>query len=167
MSDKEETKKVTRKAADRVRQRPIDKRPKRVSLRDQRDVLTVNMPDAEDYKFRWVNELDAQGHRIPRLEVAGYQIVPENVVVGHVQAVSGNVSSGAGARKQVGVDATGNPYYATLMRIRKEYWVEDQEAKSEAIRVQMADMRRRVDGEREGYYGETKFEQPQVKAGRH
>ena len=167
MSDEKETKQVTRKAADRVRQRPIDKRPERVSLRDQRDVLTVNMPDALEYKFRWVNELDAKGHRIPRFEVAGYQIVPENVVVGHVQAVSGNVSSGAGARKQSGVDATGNPYYSTLMRIRKEYWVDDQEAKSEAIRVQMADMRRRVDGEREGYYGETKFEQTPVKAGRH
>ena len=168
MSDEKATKKVTRKAADRIRRRPIDARPQRVSLRDQRDVLTVDMPDVADYKFRWVNELDAKGHRIPRFEVAGYQIVPENVVVGHVQAVSGNVSSGAGARKQVGVDATGNPYFATLMRIRKEYWTADQEDKSEAIRVNMADMRRRVGGERDGYYGETTVIQDRtpVKAGR-
>ena len=152
------TEKVTQRGEGRTRLRPEDKRPERVSLRDQRDILTVNMPDAKEYKFRWVNEMDAQGHRIPRFETAGYQIVPENVVVGHIQAVSGNISSGAGARKQVGVDASGHPYFATLMRIRMEYWIEDQDAKREAIEVQMSDMRRNVEGSREGYYGETKIE---------
>lgn len=101
----------------------------RVPVGGQRQRMTVH--DKEDgYVYRWVN--DDPG-RLQRYLDAGYEFVESDTGVGedqqdHGQPVDSTVSMQVGRTRY----ATNGQAY--LMRIRQEYYDEDQEAKREHVR---------------------------------
>lgn len=97
-------------------------RPKRVPLREQlRNLLTVANRDP-GYHYRIVNDTE---DRVARFKMAGYELAPENIGFGDTNK---NDSLGTGSRISVGGGITG-----VLMRIRKEYYEEDQKAEQDDI----------------------------------
>jgi hypothetical protein len=137
------------------------KRPERVPMHKQRSRMTI--PELEerfpDYVFRYVNETDSFGHRIPRLERAGWQVATEVVKVGDEQVKNTNASLGDGARLQVGLDSQGRPRYAVLMCQLREYYDEDQAAKQGLIDEKEAQIFRTLHDKSDGgVYGEVKID---------
>lgn len=98
-------------------------RPKRTSI-SQRNVLTVSGKEA-DYEYRIVND---QGDRIQQFIDAGYELVDANSVrVGDKRV---DKAAAEGTKAQVSV---GKGEKAFVMRIRKEWYNEDQTAKQARV----------------------------------
>ncbi|MEX0932330.1 MAG: hypothetical protein WDZ61_00350 [Parcubacteria group bacterium] len=101
-------------------------RPKRVSLLDQkRDILSVKNKD-DAFEYRWINDVE---NRIERMRIAGYEVVTDDMLEIGERTVEGQASTvGTPVSKLVG-----NGITAYLMRILKEYYIEDQERKQEEL----------------------------------
>jgi hypothetical protein len=86
----------------------------------KRNILSVKGQDP-NYEYRFVNEVE---DRISQFQEAGYEIVPDtSATVGDKRV---NATSSIGSGKQVSV---GQGTKAYLMRIKKEYYEEDQATK--------------------------------------
>lgn len=110
----------------RVAQQPRAEeiRPKRTPI-NGRNILTVQGKDP-NYVYRIVN---ADGDRIAQFEEAGYELVEgKDVKVGDRRLDS---ASAEGSKAQVSVDREGKK--AFVMRIRKEWYEEDQRAKQKQV----------------------------------
>lgn len=121
-----------------------DDRETRVPVSGNRNILTVDGKE-EGFMYRWVKDI---GNRIKRFERAGYEVVKHDVTVGDARAA---VASEPGAA----VTAFGNKEgeKLVLMRIRQEYYDEDQAAKMAEIDAIEAAMGKNV----EGSYGDIKI----------
>ena len=98
-------------------------RPKRTSV-NQRNVLTVSGKDPE-FEYRIVND---QGDRIQQFIDAGYELVDANTVrVGDKRV---DKAAAEGTKAQVTV---GKGEKAFVMRIRKDWYDEDQAAKQARV----------------------------------
>jgi hypothetical protein len=93
---------------------------KRVPIGGNRDILTVDGKE-DGWHYRWVLNL---GNRTRKFQKAGYEFVTHNVIVGDARAGTPEVlgsqveaMSGNGAQKLI------------LMRIKQEWYDEDQAAK--------------------------------------
>jgi len=85
-----------------------------------RNILTVKGKDP-NYEYRIVNDID---DRVAQFQEAGYELVENGAVkVGDKRV---NSASSEGSVKQLSV---GQGTKAYLMRIKKEWYVEDQQAK--------------------------------------
>lgn len=137
-----------------TRERPESQRPQRVPMFEQRSKLNIYVPDGSDkeYVYRIFNETDQFGHRIPRAQLGGWEIAPNSVYVGHPRegGKDENVSLGSGGRVQVGIDQSGQPRYGVVMRLRKEYYDEDQQRKAAAVDQTESSIRRTLDEKTEG-----------------
>ena len=110
----------------RVAQQPRAEeiRPKRTPI-NGRNILTVQGKDP-NYVYRIVN---ADGDRIAQFEEAGYELVEgKDVKVGDRRLDS---ASAEGSKAQVSVDREGKK--AFVMRIRKEWYEEDQAVKAKHV----------------------------------
>lgn len=109
---------------------PIAKAPKGRTTRTrigQRNVLTVSGKD-ENYEYRVVND---KGDRIAMFEDAGYELVDASEVrVGDKRITR---TSPTGSKAEVSV---GQGDKAFVMRIKKEWYKEDQEAKEFQLKKQ-------------------------------
>lgn len=95
-------------------------RPKRTPI-NGRNILTVTGKDP-DYVYRIVNDV---GDRINMFKDAGYELVDSSSVTVGERRV--DVASAEGSKAQVSVGRDGAK--AFVMRIRKEWYEEDQKAK--------------------------------------
>jgi len=122
-------------------------RPTRVPV-GARNVLTVIGKDP-DYEYRIVND---EGDRIAAFQDAGYEIEKASAVrVGDKRV---NNASPEGSLAQVSVSKkTGDK--AFVMKIRKEFYKEDQDAKARKLR-QIEDTIKQPSGD--GKYGSVKIE---------
>jgi hypothetical protein len=103
---------------------PRVQRPQRTPI-NGRNILTVSGKDP-NYVYRIVN---AVGDRIQQFEEAGYELVDnKDVKVGDRRV---NNSSAEGSKAMVSVDKQGTKAY--VMRIRKEWYEEDQLAKQAQV----------------------------------
>ena len=114
---------------------------KRVPIGGKRDILAVRNQDP-NFVYRWVN--DTPG-RIERFKEAGYEVVLQDVEVGH-KTVDRGSKVGSAITRQVGGLLT-----AVCMRIPKEWYDVDQAAKAEAILEQELAMR--AEAESKADYG--------------
>lgn len=106
-----------------------------------RNVLTVKGKDP-DYEYRIVND---QGDRIEQFKEAGYEVVnASDVRIGDKRV---NAATPEGSAAQVSV---GGGDKAVLMRIRKDWYKEDQAAKQQIVDQSEADMKQRA---HDGTYG--------------
>jgi len=123
-------------------------RPARVPI-GQRNVLTVIGKDP-DYEYRIVND---EGDRIASFQDAGYEIEKASAVRVGDSRVDNTSPDGSLAQISVG-RKTGQKAY--LMKIKKDWYKEDQDAKLAHLRRLEDTMKQRPSGE--GNYGSIKIE---------
>jgi len=127
-------------------------RPKRVPINGmERNILSVDGCDPE-YVYRWVLDVSEDGTRIERFKSASYEFAPSDGLTVGDQAVYQSKSKGSVVRAPAGRD--GN--YQYLMRIPKEFYDEDLEAKAAAVDATEQQMKRpSEDGQYGKYDGEA------------
>lgn len=114
-----------------------------------RNILTVSNKD-ENYVYRVVNDVD-EGDRINRFIEAGYEVVKsKDVSVGEKRVEAPSVE-GSIARISVGGGTKG-----VIMRIRKDWYEEDQAAKQREVDATEDSITKPTD--RIGGYGKTTIE---------
>lgn len=107
-------KEATKSLSGRVRRTPVG----------VRNVLTVGNKDA-NYEYRIVND---EGDRVEQFKAAGYDVVSaSDVTIGDRRI---NAASAEGTAAQVSV---GSGQKAIVMRIKKEWYDEDQLAKARNV----------------------------------
>lgn len=108
-------------------------RSKRVPLGTPRSKLAVEGKDP-NYAYRWVND---QGGRIQQAEQADYEFVGAGeVTVG--SGVDRNSEVGDRVSQIVGTKEDGSPMRAYLMRIKREFYEEDQVEKQKEVNAKDA-----------------------------
>lgn len=113
----------TRRSRDNTEQRA-----ERVPLGIKRSKLAVKDQDPA-YMYRWVNDV---GGRILDAQNGGYEFVTD-AKVGEGDVANRNASAGNRISRVVGKTDRGNAITAYLMRIRKEWYDEDQKAKKRQL----------------------------------
>lgn len=119
-----------------------EQRPTRVPVDGRRDIMTVSGKD-DGYVYRWVNDIE---DNIDRFKRGWYEFVTHSVRVG-AEEINQN-GDGSPIKKYVGQQT-----YAYLMRIRKEYYEEDQRNFNERIDESEADLFRELNDGSDGKYG--------------
>ncbi len=99
-------------------------RPRRTSINGVRNVLTVSGKDPE-YIYRVVND---QGDRVAQFEGMGYEIVQDQSIKVGDRRIANPTQEGSPVKVSVG-----GGQQAYVMRIRKEWYDEDQSAKAKSI----------------------------------
>lgn len=124
-----------------------DTRKERIPFGVQHSRLTVANPDP-NYVYRWVND-DGRG-RIDRATAGGYEFVQadSDQKVGTGSA-DGNSDVGSRVSRIVGTQEGGAGMRAYLMRIKREWYEQDQKAK-QALVDQIDSAIKRGDAHRSG-----------------
>ena len=94
----------------------------------------MNDHDKRPYVPRWFND---DGDRLARAEAAGYEYVdPQEIVgVGGKEVHGGNSDLGSKVSKVVGKTESKEPIRAVLMKIKREWYDEDQNEKEQKNRM--------------------------------
>lgn len=123
---------VGRPAVKGSRVEGTEKRPRRVPVSGYRDVLTVRGQDP-DYSYRWVKDTSEKASRILKFLNGGWEFVlsDSGVEVGDDQVYK-TENVGAIVRVPAGVGGE-TLEYLYLMRIKKEWYEEDQAAKQAEV----------------------------------
>ena len=123
-------------------------RPNRVKIGGFRDVLAVHGLDTENFVFRWVVD---RGSRIARLTARGYEPQPqeEGIYVGDARI---GVASAVGST--ITASAGGGDEKLVLMRIKREWYEEDQKEKADEVDALEESMRQDFG---DGRYGSISF----------
>ena len=117
----------------------------RASINGKRNVLTVSGKDS-DYEYRIVND---SGDRVAMMQERGYEIVTDkNIKVGD-RRVANPTQEGSPVQASVG---GGEKAY--VMRIRKDWYNEDEAAKAAQIAETEQAMKRDA---KEGMYGKLEI----------
>lgn len=112
----------------------------------QRGPQAISGDKDDSYHYRFVNDT---GSRIHNFKQAGYEFVADtDIAVGDSRVID---ASEFGSTKRV-ISNDGTTSY--LMRIKKEFYNEDQAAKAEFISEQEAAMKKEAT---QGYYGSIKM----------
>lgn len=121
------------------------RRPVRTPL-GQRNILTVRGKEP-GYEYRFVNDI---GDRVQEFLDNGWEVVKqEDVRIGDKR-----LGTPSGAEGSVATAAVGRGTQAYLLRIREEWYKEDQEAKQDHVdRTEAATKEKALDGT----YGELKI----------
>ena len=126
---------------------------KRTPVSGQRDILTV-MGKNPEFEYRWVSDKDDAGARIFVFKEAGYEFV-------QMEEVSGIGENNVYTTDNVGsivARPDGSGRYLFLMKIRKEWYDEDQVAKANQIdETELSIKRKRAASADDGQYGEVKL----------
>lgn len=111
-------------------ERGEDQRKERVPLGVIRKKLSVTA--IEGYVLRWLTDRDG---RIQDAEAAGYEFVAyeETGQIGQHNTTPDSQEQGSKVSKRVGTDDHGAPLIAYLMKIKKEWYDEDQAEKQRKI----------------------------------
>lgn len=135
---------------ERKREGDVEKRDaevrQRVPVSGPRDVLKIYGEDP-NYVYRFVNDVN---NRIARFQRGGWDIVTDDLEVGAPRV---GVPESEGTPVKVSV---GSGVQAYLMRIRREWYEEDQAAKQRAIDDTEAAMR--AESNKDGMYGKISTE---------
>lgn len=122
-------------------------RAKRTPINGQRSILNVKGKDP-NFSYRIVNDVD---DRINEFLERGYEIVTEEGVQVGDKRVAKPTQSGSAVELSVG-----NGTKAFLMRIKKEWYQEDQDAKQ--AKVSEIENQMKADARKDGNYGSIKIE---------
>lgn len=125
---------------------------KRVPVHGSRDILTIMNGKDNEFVYRFVKDVQESGSRILKFLQAGYEFVDsEDLEIGQNHVYKSNNHGSIVAVKE-------GAGYNYLMRIRREWYEEDQAAKEKAIAKTERVMKRKREKETDdGYYGEPKI----------
>lgn len=104
------------------------KLPDRVPVSGQRDIMTVFNKDPA-FVYRWVVDNDERGGRIMKYERAGYHFSPTETDEQRLVVGEDAVYKSDRAEKSIIRLPTGGGKFSYLMRIKREWYEEDQKAK--------------------------------------
>lgn len=108
-----------------------NKRPRRTAINGSRGVLNVKGKDP-NYEYRIVND---DRDRIAEFQELGYEVVTDNTIKVGDKRVANPTAEGSPVKVNVGGGAS-----AYLMRIKKEFYEEDQAQKQALINEQELQM---------------------------
>lgn len=112
-------------------------RPARIPVSEaNRDKLFVAGLDHENYMYRWVN--DAEG-RLAAFIAGWWEFVDQN---GNSVGDEG-IDSSAGTSSKF-TKGVGKGVVSYLMRIPKEFWLEDQQSKERELKEREAEIKRNI-----------------------
>lgn len=117
------------------------KRPQRAKVNGQRNVLNVTGKDPE-FQYRIVNDT---GDRISSLQEQGYEVVTDSKVKIGERRIANPTQEGSVVAASVGGGVKG-----VLMRIKKDWFQEDQDAKQQRVAQTEISMKQQA---KEGMYG--------------
>ena len=123
-------------------------RPKRIPVSGNRDILSVHGKE-KGFVYRWVND---KGNAIAKFKAAGYEPVTHTVTVGQL-SVNATDQKGGIISVNVGGSTT-----AFLMRIKEEWYKEDQAAKQVDIDAMSEDIYRTLNDKEDGKYGSVSIQ---------
>lgn len=94
--------------------------------------IKLVLPEIPGYVPRWLND---EPGRLPRAQNAGYEFVSQDEApeIGANEVTPGNVDLGTRICRLVGTGDDDKPLYAYLMKIKEEWYNEDQVTKLEAV----------------------------------
>ena len=104
----------------------MEKRTRRTPVDGARDILAVRNQDP-NYVYRWIAEDPQRPGRVEYLKDKGYEVVTDDMEVGH-KAVDRNTKVGSVVTRLGGGGIT-----LVLMRQLKEWYDEDQKAKQDKV----------------------------------
>ena len=115
----------------RPRKHPVEpenrvERPLRVPVGAPREILTVFGRDP-NYVYRWVKDAGDRGHRIMRFKQGGYELVEASEITVGQNLVHQTEDKASVVRYAAGPSEP--DVYLYLMKIRTEFYNEDQKAK--------------------------------------
>lgn len=132
----------TREKKVRAKRDVTESRPRRIPVSGNRDILTIRNKE-DGFNYRWV--LD-QGMRVPKFIDGGYEVAPDNGLI------VGDARTGVPTQYGSAITATSKEGSTlVLMRIKSEWFKEDQEAKEEELKQTELSMSQLE----EGQYGST------------
>ncbi len=126
-------------------EKTTSKRPTRIPVGSARDILTVQGKDP-NYVYRWVLDDPKRPGRLQRFKDGGYEVVTDANEIGQNTVDRGKKLGSAITRPDGGSTLV-------LMRIVKEWYDEDQEAKADSIDA--LEKTTQVGSEELGQYGEV------------
>lgn len=125
-------------------------RPERIPVSGNRDILTVKNKEA-GFVYRWV--LDT-GNRLVKFRQGGWEVAPDNgLVVGDARI--GTVSQEGSAVTA----SAGNGQVLVLMRIKEEFYNEDQDYKERNIQEMEGEIENLGGNASDGRYGKVRINQ--------
>jgi len=124
----------------------VKRRKRRTPVNGTRNVLNVRGKDPA-FEYRIVNDT---GDRIAAFEEQGWEVVTDNTIQIGERRVNNPTAKGSVVSASVGQGMK-----AVLMKIPKEFYQEDQEAKAAAIAETEADIKNRA--RQEGFYGKLEI----------
>lgn len=129
----------------------------RVPVSGMRDIMTV-LNKETGYSYRWVNDTDEKGSRIYKYKRGGWELAPLHTPEGELTVGEEAVFRTEGKEDIVRLHV-GAGQFAYLMRIKQEWYDEDQKAKADAIDEVEATMAATGSstGEDFGQYGTVKI----------
>lgn len=128
-----------------LEKKPYKKPKKRIPL-GQRNVLTVPKDEKDpDFEYRWVNDKDG---RINMFRDAGWEVDERRE---DVQVGDPNVGTDTGRVGTAVTKSVGHGQVAYLMKIPKEFYQEDQQAKFGKIDEGESDLK--MEQQKKGRYG--------------
>lgn len=110
---------------------------KRTPISGNRDIMTVEGKE-KGFEYRWINDV---GNRIQKAKDGGYEMVQHEVGVGD-RTVDSTDGVGTVVTKDVGKGIT-----SYLMRIKDEWYEEDQRAKQNKVRASEESLHQRGEGQ--------------------
>lgn len=106
-------------------------RRRRVPMGTPEQKLSVpQAQDDPDNVYRWVNNHPG---RLQKALNGGYEFVEDATLEVGTGSISGNAEHNSRVSRLVGKDDKGEPLYAFLMKIKREWYEEDQATKQAAI----------------------------------
>jgi len=146
----------------RPHNRQNENKPRRVPVSGMRDIMTV-LNKEEGYEYRWVTDVDDGGSRIYKYKRGGWEMSPLQTTEGEI-IVGEEAVFRTEAKEDVIRLHAGGGQFCYLMRIKKEWYDEDQKAKADAIDEMEASITQTGSstGENFGQYGEVRIDNKKV-----
>ena len=142
----------------RSHNRQTENKPERVPVSGMRDIMTV-LNKESGYAYRWVNDTDEKGSRIYKYKRGGWELAPLQTPEGELTVGEEAVFRTEGKDDIVRLHVGGGSF-AYLMRIKQEWYDEDQKAKQDSIDETEATMQATGSstGEDFGQYGSIRID---------
>lgn len=123
---------MSNNSGNRPQNRQTENKVERIPVDGMRDVMTVHGKDPA-YKYRWVTDTDEKGSRIWKFKRGGWELATldghdSKITVGQ-EAVYKSKEDGSLVRLH-----SGEGRFSYLMRIKKEWYSEDQESKEKSLK---------------------------------
>ena len=150
---------MSNKSASRAQNRML--KADRVPVGGMRDIMSVRFKEP-GFHYRWVTDESEDGSRIWKYERGGWEFAPSHSSEGKLIVGDKAVYKATDKDEEMNRLSVGQGMFAFLMRIKEEWYNEDQALKEEALlETERGITGVAQDGDEDGQYGEIKLKKPE------